>query len=269
MSSIHFNYVHRMVRRPPPQYVCKKCGVQASHYLNECPQNVCHRCNETGHIATTCPHSTYMCKRCGGSGHLSKYCRRPPQSAPADDDAASMRTWSSVASSAPTSDMSIDPQEHCVERQDERAVTDREIQRAVRDGVPEPDPQGNPGRVKRTFKGVTVITQGRRIITTWREAAPPLRPETPRQRVRSDAYREAQAAERRSRMPSVLEEVEEDVWDPWAGGMVSANDPFDYSDMGGRYWAWKNGGDDDLLLSNEQLIELRRSQGVELFDFDY
>ena len=69
----------------------------------------------------------------------------------------SSTTWSS---SAATSDMSIDPQEHCVERQQQRRVSQHEIKRTVKHGVPELDPQGNARRVKRSFEGVTVITEG-------------------------------------------------------------------------------------------------------------
>ena len=42
-------------KRPPPNYVCAKCKTSNDHYLNECPQNVCHRCGQMGHIATFCP----------------------------------------------------------------------------------------------------------------------------------------------------------------------------------------------------------------------
>jgi len=152
--------------------------------------NICYRCNEMGHIADRCPLNTFTCQRCGVSGHLAKYCKRAAAAAfervADDDDAASLRTWSSAASDAASSYISIDPQEHCIERQRERAVSDREIQRTVRDGVPELDPEGDPRRVKRTFKGVTVITQGRRIITTWRNTVTSHdQPETPRQRVRA------------------------------------------------------------------------------------
>ena len=57
----------------------------------------------------------------------------------------------------------------------------------VRDGTPELDPGGDPRRVRRSFGGVTVITEGRRIITTWREGVNSRvdQPETPRQRVRA------------------------------------------------------------------------------------
>ena len=74
--------------------------------------------------------------------------------------------------------MSIDPQEHCVERQLQRAVTDHDIRRTVKYGIPEPDPQGHTIRVKRSFEGVTVITEGKRIVTTWRgaDSNQPLRP---------------------------------------------------------------------------------------------
>ena len=41
-------------KRPPATYVCAKCKVAADHYLNECPQNVCFRCGQRGHIATHC-----------------------------------------------------------------------------------------------------------------------------------------------------------------------------------------------------------------------
>jgi len=41
-------------KRPPPSYVCAKCKVAADHYLNECPQNLCFRCGQHGHIATHC-----------------------------------------------------------------------------------------------------------------------------------------------------------------------------------------------------------------------
>ncbi|KAK3238113.1 hypothetical protein CYMTET_51862 [Cymbomonas tetramitiformis] len=195
-------------RLPPPSYKCKKCGVAASHYLNECPMNICHRCKMMGHIATHCPLNTFSCRRCGVSGHLASHCRRTAPAAAEriadDEDAASMRTWSSAASDAASSEMSIDPQEHCVERQGERRVSDREIQRTVRDGTPELDPQGDPRRVKRTFGGVTVITEGRRIITTWREAVNSHnQPEMPRQRVRARSTIEDSV---RTRLP-VIQEV--------------------------------------------------------------
>ena len=85
----------------------------------------------------------------------------------ADDaasDTSSTHSWPSTA--AP-----IDPQDHCVERQQEREVTDREIQRVVKHGIRQPDPQGDPQRAKQTFEGVTVITRGTRVITTWRKSS--------------------------------------------------------------------------------------------------
>ena len=39
---------------PPALYVCAKCKMVADHYLNECPQNICFRCGQQGHIATGC-----------------------------------------------------------------------------------------------------------------------------------------------------------------------------------------------------------------------
>ena len=132
-------------RRPPPHYVCRKCSVAADHYLNECPTNTCHRCGGKSHIATHCPRNTYTCARCGVSGHRTKYCR------------------------AGARFVGVYLQEHCVERQLQRAVADQEIKRAVKHGTPEPDPHGDARRIKQSFEGVTVITEGIRIITTWRD----------------------------------------------------------------------------------------------------
>ena len=137
-----------------------------------------------------------------------------------------------------------------MERQQQRRVSQHEIKRTVKHGVPELDPQGNARRVKRSFEGVTVITEGRRVITTWREASSSNQPAR-------------QRPPQKSRLPPVKEY--EEVFDPWYGGTVYDDDPFDYSDPGARYFAWKNGGDDDLLLSNEQLINLRGKQFPEMY----
>ena len=66
---------------PPPgmpdRYACKRCGAFREHFVKDCPLNVCARCGESGHIATTCkarsrsdgqpivPPSNYVCRRCG------------------------------------------------------------------------------------------------------------------------------------------------------------------------------------------------------------
>jgi len=161
----------------------------------------------------------------------------------AGSDTSSTHTW---PSSAATSEYSIHPQDHCVERQDERKVTVKEIQRVVKHGIRQPDPRGNLKRRKRTFEGVTVITQGKRIITTWREMS----------------YQQPATYPSRPSQPAApyLPVVKEDGpsrYDPWYGGMVHDEDPFDYSDPGARYFAWKDGGDDDLLLSNDQIRQRR------------
>ena len=135
-------------RRPPSHYVCRKCSVAADHYLNECPTNTCHRCGGKSHIATHCPWNTYTCARCGVSGHRTKNCR-----------------------AGATLFVGVYLQEHCVERQLQRTVTDQEIKQAVKHGIPEPDPHGDTRRIKRSFEGVTVITEGIRIITTWRDCS--------------------------------------------------------------------------------------------------
>ena len=163
-------------------------------------------------------------------------------------EASSTRTWSS---SAATSDISIDPRAHCVEQQRQRDVTRKEIQRVVKHGVRKPDPGGNPRRKARTFEGVTVVTQGKLIVTTWRETSrvwqqPNVRPTAPH-------------------LPALQEEEESGfVYCPWYGGLVHDSDPSDYSDIGDRYFAWKNGGDYNLL-SNEELIRQRGAQFPEMY----
>lgn len=245
-----------MSRRPPPRYVCKRCGVAADHYLDKCPLNTCHRCGALGHIATHCPErSGSLSLNSGRSSFATQLASTVDTSlntAPErDDDVLSTTTWSS---SAATSAMSIDPQEHCIERQEQRKVSHKEIQRVVKHGVPESDPQGNPRRVKRSFEGVTVITEGKRIITTWRE---PTSNQPARQRVKPVI----------ENLPPVEEERSQWVFDEWYGGEVHDDDPFDYSDPGARYFAWKNGGDDDLLMSNEELIARRGSQFPEMYAY--
>ena len=64
------------VNLPPPGYVCKRCGAQRVHFIKDCPTNVCNRCGQVGHIATTCrsavvsanqPPPNYVCNRCGAA----------------------------------------------------------------------------------------------------------------------------------------------------------------------------------------------------------
>ena len=64
--------------------------------------------------------------------------------------------------------MHIDPQDHRVERQQQRRVSEHEVKRAVKYGIPHPDPQGDPrgaskGR-SRVPHGVKQLAASRPVI---------------------------------------------------------------------------------------------------------
>ena len=123
----------------------------------------CPTCGQEDHRSHNCPHR-------GFKEMSSAFENLGTRNAPGhlDDDGA--KSTSTGSGSDATSKISIDPGEHCTKRQQERKVTDHEIKRAVKHGAPLPDPQGNPGRIKKTSEDVTVITQGKRIVTVWRES---------------------------------------------------------------------------------------------------
>lgn len=141
-------------------------------------------------------------------------------------------------SSRDTSDISVEPTEHCKDRQKERVVSHKEIQHILKHGLRTRDPGGNKQRQKCEFEGIVVIVAGRkRVVTAWRTASkkniivpslpPRLKTMLPKQPV----------------LPPIIE-VEEDeyVWDPnYYGGWVHKDDPSDYSEQDDRYYAWKNG----------------------------
>jgi hypothetical protein len=77
----------------------------------------------------------------------------------------------STSSSRSTSDISVDATAHCKDRQKERAVSHKEIQRTLKHGLRTRDPGGNKQRQKCEFEGIVLIVAGcKRVVTAWRAA---------------------------------------------------------------------------------------------------
>ena len=204
--------------------------------------------------------------------------------------------------STATSDVSMESTPHCKERQAQRAVTRRQIQKVLKDGVGSPDPQGNSRRTKLELDGIVVIIQDKNtVISTWRinnvfasqnsiEEKKESKSKSMSERIRISnlytpslppiseswkrwsVYEPIYPAEDKSHLlteqeKEIAEQVkgaiqwiapikdplvhevdgETYVYSPDFSGFVHNDDPYDYSDMSGWYWAWKEG-----LVDNPQ-----------------
>ncbi|CAD8077693.1 unnamed protein product [Paramecium sonneborni] len=55
-----------------PKLTCRFC--LGDHYFLKCPNSLCFKCNQFGHMAKDCDVEGYKCHRCNKKGHKSKDC---------------------------------------------------------------------------------------------------------------------------------------------------------------------------------------------------
>jgi hypothetical protein len=84
-----------------------------------------------------------------------------------------------------------------------------------------------------------IVTGRKRVVTAWRTSS----------KIFVVPHSQILPLKKTVLPPIVEEEEDEYVWDS-SYGMVHNNDPYDYSEVGDRYFAWKDGIGDIKWVNN-------------------